>query len=92
MTKPGTGYRNRGWISESMLKINTLVTEFGIIQNRFLAGLKGLEVCHNVSELLFLVNITKVFMYLPNQIIKTKITNGANGALYYCIEYTVLTN
>ena len=58
MTEPGTGYRNRGWISESMLKINTLVTEFGIIQNRFLAGLKGFEVRHNVSELLVLVNIT----------------------------------
>ena len=72
-----------------MLKINTLVNEFGIIQNRFLAGLKGLEVRHNVSELLFLVYITKAFIYLPNQIIKTKITNGA---LYYCIERTVVTN
>ena len=53
MTETGTGYRNRAWISESMLNINTLVTEFRIIQNRFLDGLKGLEVRHNVSELLF---------------------------------------
>ena len=89
MSEPGTGYRNQAWISESMLKIYTLVTEFEIIQNRFLAGLKGLEVAHNVSELSFLGYITKAFLCLPNQIIKTKITNGA---LYYCIEHTVLTN
>ena len=72
MSEPGTGYRNQAWISESMLKINTLVTEFEIIQNRFLAGLKGLEVAHNVSELSFLGYITKAFIYLPNQIIKLK--------------------
>ena len=69
MTEPGTGYRNRGWISESMLKINTLVTDFGIIQNRFLAAITGLKVRQNVSELLCLVNITKSFIYLPNQVI-----------------------
>ena len=50
MSEPGTGYRNQAWIYESILKINTFVTEFEIIQNRFLAGLKGLEVPHNVSE------------------------------------------
>ena len=34
-------------------------------------------------------NFSKAFIYLPNQIIKTTITNRA---LHYCIEHTVLTN